>query len=93
MSIYSGQQQQSNPAAEQRERQQRLIQNIMQEMYYKFTVLCVDICQTAKKEELEMEDKVCLQNCGYNRTYINKVYTDMQMEILGLNNPNQMYNS
>ena len=65
------------------------MKNLMGETYYKFAVLCVDVCQTATKEELQPEDKVCLQNCGYNRMYINKVYNAMQAEEMGLNNTNQ----
>lgn len=55
----------------------------MVEIYYKFTILCVDVCRTANKDYLEVEDRACLQNCGYNRMYINKVYMDVKREVMG----------
>lgn len=51
----------------------------MSELYYKFTVECVDVCQTSARDYLEMEDKACLQNCGYNRMYMNKIFIDNQI--------------
>lgn len=59
-----------------------LIRNKMAEMYYGFTVDCVDLCKTHNKDYLENEDKICLQNCGYNRMYINKIFTEEATQTL-----------
>ena len=55
------------------EMRKQFLKGVMTETYMGFTLECVDICRTAEKDYLEIGDKVCLQNCGYNRMYINKV--------------------
>lgn len=44
----------------------------MAEVYFNFTILCIDICKTWNQDMLDTEDKICLQNCGYNRMYLHR---------------------
>lgn len=47
---------------------------------HKLTILCVQACNTVHKDYhyLEPEGRVCLQNCGYNHMYVNKIFNDIQ---------------
>ena len=56
------------------ESEKKIYMNELVEKYMDFTIHCAQICKTATRDYLELNDKVCLQNCGYNRMYINKVY-------------------
>lgn len=57
-------------------------------MNFNITLECVQICKTSGKDYLEAEDRACLQNCGYNRMYLNKIYLQMEKWKFEANSPN-----
>jgi hypothetical protein len=52
------------------EHKQKYISNLILAEQMRVTVICADLCKTAGKEELELDDRICLRNCGYNRMYL-----------------------
>lgn len=54
--------------------------NLIQEDLMNTAIECSGICQTSNKEFFTMEDKACLQNCGYNRQYLTKVFKELGLQ-------------
>lgn len=63
----------TGPKTQSQQTSQELIKNKMAQVYFNFTVLCVDVCKTWNEDVIQLEDKICLQNCGYNRMYMHRL--------------------
>lgn len=59
-----------------------LVENLVQVQQSRVTLLCVNLCGTAQKDYLELDDKLCLINCGYNWNYLQDQYIQLQKSLL-----------
>lgn len=48
----------------------------------KIGILCVELCKTVDKDYLDVDDKLCLINCGYNWHYLQDKFNELQKSLL-----------
>lgn len=64
------------------EKGKQLLQNMMGVEEIKVGIMCVELCKTVDKDYLEVDDKLCLINCGYNWHYLQNKFIELQKSLL-----------